>query len=87
MQVPVHHLLSCLEFLACQKLGFLDQPEILQSKETPSNLSHPGLQRQMRCELLPPLELELAETLMSGGGGLEIELAAKQRGMISFADQ
>jgi general secretion pathway protein E len=87
MQVPVHHLLSCLEFLACQKLGFLDQPEILQSKATPSDLPHLRWQRHMTCELLPPLELELAETLMSGGGGREIELAAKQRGMISFADQ
>jgi len=87
MQVPVHHLLSCLEFLACQKLGFFEQPVMKQEVSIPKRNSASPVQRQLICELLPTIESELAQALMSGAGGREIDLAARQLGMKAFSEQ
>lgn len=87
MQVPVHHLLSSLEFLVCQKLR-LGEP-LLQDIESrvADNSSLAPMARQLTCELLPQLESELAQTLLADDGGREIEFAARRQGMRTFAEQ
>ncbi|MCA9192478.1 MAG: Flp pilus assembly complex ATPase component TadA [Planctomycetales bacterium] len=74
MQVPVHHLYSCLEFLCCQKLDPVVATDSVAAAEP----------RRLRVELLPRIESELAQAIMAGAGSREIELAARMLGMTSW---
>lgn len=87
MQVPVHHLLSSLEFLVCQKLNCQEPMNDTALNQGFSTNSGCLSGRRLICELLPTIESELAEAVIKGFGGREIESAARQFGMITFAEQ
>ncbi len=87
MQVPVHHLLSSLEFLVCQRLGVRPAEYFDQIASATQETDPVATGRQLTCELLPPIEAGLAQALIAGAGGREIELAARQVGMETFSEQ
>jgi general secretion pathway protein E len=80
MQVPMHHLHSCLEFLVCQRLGPLTFD--------PTSATNDGSRTaRLQCELLPPIEADLVDALYQRCGSKEIEQAARRQGMKIYAEQ
>ena len=72
MQVPSQHLLSSLRLLTCQRLVACDcdcQGGCAQCHYTRSR------GRRLQCEILPPLERELARLLASGAPTDELQAA------------
>ena len=80
MQVPMHHLHSCLEFLVCQRLSPL-------TVDASPALGARSIKPRLQCELLPPIEAELAEAIYRRCGSREIEQTARNQGMKCFAEQ
>jgi general secretion pathway protein E len=93
MQVPVHHLRSALDFLICQKLSAFALSNSQSPNATTTDrlgvvpdsvdaaLAKTSVKRQLHTELLPPIEGELSQALLSNSGTRELEMIARQMGM------
>jgi general secretion pathway protein E len=75
MQVPIHHVRSALDFLICQKLS------LAMPSETDSLAGAGKIKRSLQGELLPPIEGELSQALLSNAGTRELEAIARKMGM------
>lgn len=90
MQVPVHHLRSALDFLICQRLNLIVPTQTPpDSEHLKSTMADPAFipqarianKRQLLSQLLPPIEGELSQALLSDLGTRELEMIARKMGM------
>lgn len=86
MNVPAHHVRSCLDFLSCQRLfPTLCECQSVREPKTSDRCTRchgTGYsKRVLLAELLPPVEGELARTVVADASASDIQTAALQSGL------